>query len=267
MCNLQPASRASSAGSLDGLHFSNHGSRVQVIACAGAAGIARAPREPRRDLLALGVDRDRQSQPRRFAHAFVQREIVRARKFRQARIAEEGLEADHAAFRQRRQLAEVARHDSAPQREVRDGGAFQRRALLRKGRAIDGARRRVERHIEEGRAAPRCQRPASRRRAFPVGAARFVEVQVIVDHSGEDSQPARIDLTLRAGKLASRWPRSAPRQSQGRRTPPRPPGRACLRAPRTHSYVTRGPCDGASTFAACRYSSIRAATVRERSVI
>ena len=46
------------------------------------------------DLFAFRVDRDRQAETRGFPHAFVEREIVGARKFRQSGIAQKRLESD-----------------------------------------------------------------------------------------------------------------------------------------------------------------------------
>ena len=69
--------------------------------------------------------------------------------------------------------------------------------LRSNSRGVDRARRRVERHVEEQRAAAGRQRAAAGRRAFPLGAARLVEVQVHVDQAGQHEQAARIDLLAR----------------------------------------------------------------------
>ena len=50
-------------------------------------------------------------------------------------------------------------------------------------------------------AAARGQRAAAGGRAFPLRAARFVEVHMHVDHAGEDVQAPRVDLLACAGQL------------------------------------------------------------------
>ncbi len=100
-------------------------------------------------------------------------------------------------------FAGVARHDAAPQPEVGDRGSLERRALAVELARVHGAGRRVQRHVEEHRPAARCQRPAAGSRTFPLGAPRFVEVQMDVDHGREHVQPASVDLFGPAGKFRS----------------------------------------------------------------
>ena len=78
--------------------------------------------------------------------------------------------------------------------EVRHGGGLERRALAIELARVDGARRRVEGHVEEQRAAAGRESAAPGGRAFPLGPAGLVEVQVHVDHARQDGQALRIDL-------------------------------------------------------------------------
>ena len=79
---------------------------------------------------------------------------------------------------------------------------FERSAALAiERRGIDGAGRRVQRHVEEQRSTARGQRAASRRGAFPFRAARLVEVQVDVDQPGKHVQSARVDFFSRSWEL------------------------------------------------------------------
>ena len=115
-----------------------------------------------------------------------------------------------AALGQFRQRVAIARDDAAPQGEVGDATPFERVALGVELAAFDRARRRVQRHVEEQRAAARRQRAAAGGRAFPLGAARLVEVHVDVDQARQDGESAGIDLFGRAGQLRARWPRCVP---------------------------------------------------------
>ena len=150
--------------------------------------------EPARDFVALGVNCDREFQTSRLDASFPKRKVVGPRKFRQTRIAEECFKADHTAIRQFRHLSQIAGSKAAPDPEVRNGRNLKGGTLPVKLARIDRTRRRVERHIEEGGATARRKRAAAGRGAFPLGAARLVEVQVDVDHRGENMQAPRIDF-------------------------------------------------------------------------
>ena len=66
----------------------------------------------------LGVHQERQLERRDHRHRLVQVGFADARKFVHAGRHEEALEAARAVGRQLRQLPRVARHDSAPERDV-----------------------------------------------------------------------------------------------------------------------------------------------------
>ena len=99
MDNVQPRARfaGKQGGALDGLDFGENGTRFQKGPHITAACLADAARESGGDLFALGVYRDGQAASGGNAHAFEQREVVGAGKFRESRVAQECFEADHAA--------------------------------------------------------------------------------------------------------------------------------------------------------------------------
>ena len=100
MHDVQPGARFArqQGGALDGLDLGQHRARRQKGADIAAASFADAAREAAGDLLAFGVDRHGQSARGGDAHAFIERQVVRARKLGEAGVAEESFEADHAAF-------------------------------------------------------------------------------------------------------------------------------------------------------------------------
>jgi hypothetical protein len=165
--------------------------RLEEGACSA---VGRPLSELARQLLVLGVHGDRQPKPCGFAQTFNEREIVGARKLRKARVRHERLEANDAPRGQFGHFANVARHESAPQRKVGDRRCLERRELLVEGPRGHRARRRIERHVEEQGTASGGKGAASSRASFPVRTTRLVEVQVNVDHAGQDEQACTIDL-------------------------------------------------------------------------
>ena len=161
------------------------------------------PGEPRHHLVALGVHGHRQPEPRRLAQAVEERRVVGAGKLGQARVAHERLEADHAFRGHFGHLGHGARHEPAPQAEVGNRRRFERRPLRVHLAAVHGARRGVERHVEEHRAAAGRQRAAAAGRAFPLGASRLVEMDVHVDHRGQHQEAAGVDLLAGPRQLRS----------------------------------------------------------------
>ena len=59
---------------------------------------------------------------------------------------------------------------------------------------VHRARRRVQRHVEEERAAAGRKRPAAGGRALPLRSPGLVEMHVHVDDAREHEQPVRVDL-------------------------------------------------------------------------
>ena len=176
--------------------------RGQVVAHADPPLGHGPARQPARELLALGVHGHRQAQARRARHSLQQRQVVGGLELLHPAGRHEGLEADDAAGRELVEAVAVAGDEPAPQRHVDARDARRRRDLGVEGGAVDRRRDRVERHVD------RARRPAGRQRggaggeALPVGAPGLVEVDVGVDHAGQDEQPARVDLLARrAGEL------------------------------------------------------------------
>ena len=92
-------------------------------------------------------------------------------------------------------------NESAPQAEVGDRRSFERRAFAIELARVHGAGRRVERHVEEHRAAARGQRTAAGGRAFPFGAPGSLKCRWTSITAGKNGQPARVDFFASARKL------------------------------------------------------------------
>ena len=176
--------------------------------------------------------------PRRAASRIPSRSVLSSAyaKLGKARVAHERLEADDAALGHRGHLIDRARHEPAPQTEIGDRRRFERRALRVDRVCGDRARRRIERHVEEQRAAAGRERAAAGFGAFPLGASRLVEVQVRVDEPGKYVQAGRIDFVRRAPFRSG--PISTMRPSDMRMSAfTRPSGRTSV-PPRTMVSIT-----------------------------
>ncbi len=106
-------------------------------------------------------------------------------------VDEKALEAAHARLREPGELALVARHDAAPESDI-DTHCPSPRALLFQAAYRGGRGHAVERHVDERRHAAGCGRARRGREAFPVGAARLVEVDVRVDDARQDHEVADV---------------------------------------------------------------------------
>ena len=113
-------------------------------------------------------------------------------------VRHERLEPDHAAVGEFFQLVQVVRRQAAPQREVRPAIRLRRGDFGVEGGGVQHRRGAVERHVEEQRSAAGAQGCGAGVEALPVGAAGLVEVDVRVDHAGENVQASRVDGLLRA---------------------------------------------------------------------
>ncbi len=131
----------------------------------------------------FGVQGEQQAQVGAHLHGLELAELVEVGIFRQAAVAQKGFDADHAFFFQLAKMIERIGNHAAPegvvdQRVVDDGAAFEG-----EGAGIQCRWMTVERHVAHGRD------PAGRRgscagdKAFPIGPARLVEVDVAVDHA------------------------------------------------------------------------------------
>src|SRR6266567_2887588 len=188
---------------LDGRHFRRNRARIQEVANAGTTSGNSGGRQLGDDLIILGVYCNRQLKLRGFTHSFVERLIVTAWKFGQARVRHEGLESDYAAGRQFSQSATIARNDSSPQPKVGDRRLFKRRALLVKLRRANGAWRGIEWHVKERRSAARGQSATAGSAALPISPAWLVEVDMNVNQARQHSQAAGIDFSRSSGKFGS----------------------------------------------------------------
>ena len=111
------------------------------------------------------------------------------------------LKTAHARVNERLDVAFVSGNDAAPERDVHvtvptSGAAFRFERL-------DTRRRRnaVEGHVDDRRDAAGRRRARGRIEAFPVGAARLVDVHMRVDDAGRYEKVAAVD---RIGTLAGR---------------------------------------------------------------
>ena len=186
---------------LNGLDLGDGGTRRRNARASGPDGVATS--SSLSACTATGSD-----EPRRFAQPVEQRPIVGARKLASPDEHMNALKPDDPVGGHACHVADVAGHQSAPQREVGDGRRFERRALAVEVRRRDGAGRRVERHVEEQRAAAGRQRAAAGGRSFPFGAARLVEVDVDVDEPGQDEQTRGVESRCRPpAESSARWRR------------------------------------------------------------
>ena len=126
-------------------------------------------------------------------HGSAQLALANQRKLVDARRHEKTLEPADAGVDERVQLAGVAGHHAAPERDV-DVALPARGSALRLERR-HGRRRRhaVERHVDDGRDAAGRRRARRRGEPFPLGAARLVDVHVRVDEAGHDDEVADVD--------------------------------------------------------------------------
>ena len=120
-----------------------------------------------------------------------------------ARRAEKALEAADAGVRQRLEIGGVARDDTAPESDVHMAlacGGLSLRLERRHGRRRRNA---VERHVDERRDPAGGRRARRRLEAFPVSAARLVDVHVRIDEAGQDDvKSPRVDQSPAPGRCA-----------------------------------------------------------------
>ena len=133
-------------------------------------------------------------EPSRSLHALEERPIVGLLEVVDARVAHERLEADHAAVGELVEPVDVAGDEAAPEAEVDERRAASGLDLEVERRAVDRRRRRVQRHVEEARAATGGEGRGAGREPLPVGAPRIVEMHVRIDDAGEDVEAGGVDL-------------------------------------------------------------------------
>ena len=145
---------------------------------------------------------DDQTELRGAFHPGAQFLFIHRREIIDATVAHERLQTDDATITQCFELLVIAGNQSAPEREIDERLHFGSGALEIETPAIDRGRLCVERHFENGRrAARRCGARAGGE-SFPLGATRFVEVNMRIDDTGKDVELCRIDfLARRTGKI------------------------------------------------------------------
>ena len=143
---------------------------------------------------ALGVHEHGQPERGGALHAGGELVVVHGVEVVDAGVAHERLEARHAALGELVHPLQRAGHEPAPEREVDLRRGPRGRQLGVEGRAVDGRRVRVERHLDARRRAAGRERGRAGLPALPVGAAGLVEVHVRVERAGQDVQPARVEL-------------------------------------------------------------------------
>ena len=185
------------AGQLEGLRdggeFNFDGARREIgLGVVCAPGLLRGG-EFCDEGLVFRVHCHQQAQLGRPLHAFVERLGVHAGKTGRSAVTHERLYADRAGGFQAGQLVEIARDESAPEREVRTGPLLGQRPLHAQAGGIEHGWLGVERQIEETRAATRREGGGARREAFPIAAAGFVELHVGVDDAGENMATGRVE--------------------------------------------------------------------------
>jgi hypothetical protein len=91
---------------------------------------------------------------------------------------------------------------ATPQGEIGNRCGFEGRAFAVEFVRIDRAGRGVQRHVEEQDSSASGQCATAGCGAFPIGAARFVEVQMDIDKAGEDGQSCGIDFLFASGQFS-----------------------------------------------------------------
>ncbi len=159
-------------------------------------------------------------QPRRKARELMHRrpQIVLGHpaELLDARIDQEALEPEHTGGGHRLELAEIPRHDAAPESHVDAQLAPRRFALAPKSGQRRRDRNRIQRHIDDSSNPARRRRFSRAAKSFPFGASRLVDVHVGVDHSGHHQRIAAIDH-FRDRSIVSSHRRDAPVLDQHRR--------------------------------------------------
>src|SRR5215471_14515564 len=175
-----PARPAGSLNNLaDGEVLDPSRARCQVVRVAAPACYP----DGGRGLGALRVDQQRGIEIAENAERFLHLPGGDRRKVFRPRVCEEALESENACAPQRRELAEIAWDDAAPEPDV-DMTLTPRRLSLRlERRDADRAREAVERHVDQRGDPSGCRGACGRGEAFPFGIAGLADMHVRVDQA------------------------------------------------------------------------------------
>ena len=133
----------------------------------------------------FGVRQQRQAAAAQTGERRAQVSFVDPRKTIDAGVDQEAFESRHAGRGQGSQRVDVAAHYAAPGGPVHPGLAARGLALAFQGRHIDDLRRAVERHVDKRGHSAGGGGACCRRKAFPVRAARLVDMHMRVHQSGQ----------------------------------------------------------------------------------
>jgi hypothetical protein len=185
---------AESRGERDGFVLPGARSRQQI----GGVGarISRGPRGHRTGH--LGVHQEGRADAPELLHGGAEVALAHPPELADPRIDEEALEPEHARLGHGPELARVARHHAAPEADVDPALPARGRALLRECLQRRRHGDRVERHVDQRGDASRRGALGGGAEAFPLGAARLVDVHVRVDDAGHYHRVAVVD---RAGRV------------------------------------------------------------------
>src|SRR5882724_11977546 len=96
----------------------------------------------------------------------------------------------------------IVRNKTAPKAEICHGGSFRGSAFVVETWPVSRRRVSIQRHFENSSGASGRSRARSRLESFPMSAARLIEVDVGIDHSGEDGKLRCINFfTAYAGQV------------------------------------------------------------------
>ena len=98
------------------------------------------------------------AQFRRELHAFAQGRVVQASEILHATARHKRFEPNYATFRERFEVFQIPRHQSAPEREIRQRLFPRHHQFGVKTRRVERWRGRIQRHVEKHRAPARRQR-------------------------------------------------------------------------------------------------------------
>src|ERR1700704_1207494 len=122
-------------------------------------------------------------------------------KFRHARWHEEALEPEHARAMHGPQFTGIAGDDPAPEADVHPAFLARRGALGFERRSCGGCRDAVERHVDQCRDAASGGRACRRLKTFPIGAPRFVDMDMCVHQAGHDDRSSRVIHVRATGQI------------------------------------------------------------------